>query len=63
MGPLAATLSLARASQLGDIFESANKTLCTMHMSSKHEPRLMSNPKVRQLSVIKDSLFIIKAKR
>lgn len=62
MSPLAATMSLARPIQLGDIFELANKTLCTAQMSSKHEPGFMSNPEVKQLSVMKGPLLRIRAK-
>ena len=62
MSPLAATMSLARPIQLGDIFEPANKTLRTAQMSSKHKPGFVSNPEVKQLSIMKGPLLRIKAK-
>lgn len=62
MHPLAATLSLTRPSQLGDIFESANKPL-GLYTSLKHKPGFMSNPEIKQLSVMKGPWLIIKAKK
>lgn len=65
MSPLAATMSLARASQLGTSLNQQIKPYARVFKIQPHmlEPGLMSNLKVKQPNVLKGPWFIRKAKK
>lgn len=65
MSPLTATMSLARARQLGTSLNQQIKPYAHVFKIQPHrlEPGFMSNLKVKQPDVLKGPWFIIKAKK